>query len=60
MKESRKLTLLLKELDEINMNITGLCEVRWKGAGHFTSDNHMIIYSGGESGANGVAVILDK
>ena len=28
------------------MNITGLCEVRWKGAGHFTSDNHMIIYSG--------------
>ena len=60
MREQGKLTLLLQELDENKMNITGLCETRWSGSGHFTSQEHMIIYSGNDLGSNGVAVVLDK
>ena len=56
-----KLQLLLRELDSHDMNITGIAEHRWEGSGHFTCDDHLIIYSGAEKqGQGGVAVILDN
>ena len=42
------------------MNVLGLSEVRWKGQGDYMSDDYRIIYSGGEKGQRGVAVVLDR
>ncbi|GFS21872.1 craniofacial development protein 2-like [Elysia marginata] len=49
-----KLHLLLQVLTECNMNITGLCETRWSGEGHFSSGERtiMIIQSGKEKGGS--------
>ncbi|GFR95297.1 endonuclease-reverse transcriptase [Elysia marginata] len=56
-----KLHLLLQELTECNMNITGLCETRWSGEGHCSSGERTIIHSGKEKdGESGVAIVLDK
>ena len=56
-----KLHLLIRELEHQEMNITGLCECRWEGNGHFNCGDHLIIYSGAEkSGQAGVALVLDK
>ena len=56
-----KLYLLARELTTQNINITGICEHRWAGSGHFGCEDHLVIYSGAEqSGQSGVAVILDK
>ncbi|GFR92654.1 endonuclease-reverse transcriptase [Elysia marginata] len=56
-----RLYLLLQELTECNMNITGLCETRWSGEGHFSSGERTIIHSGKEKGdESGVAIVLDK
>lgn len=61
MMQAGKLQLLIKELKRLNMNITGICETRWKSRGHFKSDDHLVIFSGNEKGGDrGVAVILDK
>ena len=60
MREMGKLTLLLEELKEQDMDITGLCEVRWSNEGLFTSGDHTIIYNGNNKGTNGVAIILNK
>ncbi|GFO50342.1 endonuclease-reverse transcriptase [Plakobranchus ocellatus] len=60
LKEVGKLGLLTRELEHQDVNITGLCEVRWQGCGHFTSGDHLIVYSGGKGGQAGVAIVLDK
>ena len=61
MRTDGKLDLLLKELDEHKMSITGLCETRWKGEGVFNKEAHTIIFSGSEKGGErGVAIILDQ
>ena len=52
------LDLLIKELDNINMDITGLCETRWDGEGHFQHGKHTIIYCGSSTARNGVAFIV--
>ena len=43
-----KLDNLKQEMERMNLNILGLSEVRWKGAGHITSDNYTFLYSGGD------------
>ena len=43
-----------------NVQLLGLSEVRWDGDGHFKSGEHIIVYSGGTRGRNGVAVVLNK
>ena len=53
-----KLDLLIKELDNINMDLTGLCETRWDGEGHFQHGKHTIIYCGSSTAMNGVAFIV--
>lgn len=59
LREMGKMRLLINELEHWKMNITGLSEIRWKGSGHFDSNNHCIIYSGNDEGTGGVAIILD-
>ena len=61
MRTDGKLDLLLKELEDYKINITGLCETRWKGEGVFNKEAHTIIFSGSEKGGErGVAIILDQ
>jgi hypothetical protein len=55
-----KLENVKREMKRAEINILGMSEVRWKGVGEFTSDEYRIIYSGGETGHRGVAVILDR
>ena len=60
-----KLDLLLEELKDNEINITGLSETRWKKVngkdGVFKKGEHTIVFSGTEKdGQSGVAVILDK
>lgn len=49
-----------REMERMNISILGLSEVRWQGAGEIQSENHKIIYSGGNGSERGVAVILDR
>ncbi|XP_012941986.1 craniofacial development protein 2, partial [Aplysia californica] len=57
--EKGKLDNIKKEMKRMNVNIMGLCEVRWTGAGRILSDSNNIIYSRGDKHERGVAVILD-
>ncbi|CAH1239030.1 Hypp5694 [Branchiostoma lanceolatum] len=49
-------------MDDYNINILGLSEVRWTDSGKFISDNKTILFSGRQDGIHrdGVALILDK
>ena len=62
MLEMGKLHLLINELkhQKLNITFTGLCECRWHSSGHFSFEDHLIIYSGGDKSEAGVAIILDK
>ena len=60
MLEMGKLHLLINKLKHQKLNITGLCERRWRSGGHFSFEDHLIIYSGGDKSEAGVAIILDK
>ena len=45
----------------MNVNISGIRELKWTGMGEFNSDNHYIYYCGQESlRRNGVAIIVKK
>ena len=46
------------KIKRMEIDILGLTEVRWKVAGEFTSDNHKILYSGGNQHHRGVGIIL--
>jgi hypothetical protein len=45
--------------ERLQINILRLSEVRWRGAGMFSTDGFILIYSGGEQHQKGVAIILD-
>ncbi|GFO05913.1 craniofacial development protein 2 [Plakobranchus ocellatus] len=49
-----KLENIKQEMERMKLNILGLSEVRWKGAGKITSGGHEIIYSGGTESETGV------
>lgn len=36
-------------MERLNINILGVCKMRWIKNGDFTNEYHRIIYSGGES-----------
>ena len=55
-----KLHLLLEELKQNDIGITGLSEVRWSGEGLFNCGDHTIIYCGKDGGQSGVAIALNK
>jgi len=58
MNRPEKLPNIQKEMDSLNLDILGLCEVRWKDCGDFEDENVRIIYSGGERAERGVAIAL--
>ena len=56
-----KLEVVKQEMARVNMDILGICELKWTGMGEFKSDDHYIYYWGQESlRRNGVAIIVKK
>ena len=50
-----------KEMAGVNINILGICELKWTGMGKFDSDDHYIYYCGQEFlRRNGLALIVNK
>lgn len=57
--QSGKLENIKQEMTRTGLNILGISEMRWIGAGEMYSDNFRIIYSGGNNHTKGVGIILD-
>ena len=56
-----KLEVVKQEMARVNIDILGICELRWTGMSEFNSDDHYIYYCGKESlRRNGVAIIINK
>ena len=55
-----KLDNIKNEMERMKINALGLSEVRWLGAGSFTTDNFLLLYSGGDKHERGVGMLLDK
>ena len=56
-----KLEVVKQEMARVNVDILGICQVRWTGIGEFNSDDHYIYYCGQESlRRNRVAIIVNK
>ena len=56
-----KLEVVKHEMARVNIDISGISELKWTGMSEFNSDDHYIYYCGQESlGRNGVAIIVNK
>ena len=56
-----KLEVVKQEMARVNIDILGICEVRWTRMDEFNSDDHYIFYCGQESlRRNGVAITVNK
>ena len=56
-----KLEVVKQEMARMNIDISGISELKWTGIGEFNSDNHYIYYCGQESHRrNGVALIVNE
>ena len=56
-----KLEVVKQEMARVNVNILGICELKWTGMGEFNSDDHYIYYFWQESLIrNGVAIMVNK
>ena len=53
-----KLDNLILELKSMNIDMAGISEVRWKDAGKTVKEGYTMMYSGGDSHKNGVAIIM--
>ncbi|XP_063585376.1 craniofacial development protein 2-like [Penaeus indicus] len=60
MNKAGKLENIKEEMNRLHINIMGISEMRWTGAGAISSENHKIIYSGGEQHERGVGIIADS
>ena len=50
-----------QEMARVNINISGITELKWTGMGEFNSDDHYIYYCGQESlRRKGVDLIVNK
>ena len=48
-------------MTRVNIDISGISELKWTGMGEFNSDDHYIYYGGQESlRRNGVAIRVNK
>ena len=55
------LEVVKKEMERVNVDILGICKLKWTGMGEFNSDDHYIYYCGQESlRRNGVAIMVNK
>ena len=60
-KNQGKLSVVKQELARVNIDITGIKDLKWNGMGEFNSDDHYIYYCGQESlRRNGVAIMVGK
>ena len=56
-----KLEVVKQEMARVNIDISGISEIKWTGMGEFNSDDHYIYYCGQESlRGNGVAIMVNK
>ena len=56
-----KLKVVKQEMARVNINILGICELKWTGMGEFNSDDHYIYYYGQESlRRNGLAITVNR
>ena len=56
-----KLEVVKQVMSRVNIDILGICELKWTGMGDFNSDDHYIYYCWEESlRRNGVALIVNK
>ena len=56
-----KLDMVKQKMANVNIDISGIGELKWTGMGKFKSDDHYIYYCGQESlRRNGVALIVNK
>ena len=56
-----KLEVVKQEMTRVNVEILGICKLKWTGMGESNSDDHYIYYCGQESlRRNGVAIIINK
>ena len=54
-----KLEMVKQEMARVNVDILGICELKWTGMGEFNSDDHYIYYCGQESlRRNGETIIV--
>ena len=55
-----KLEVVKQEMSRVNIDISGMSELKWTGMGEFNSDDHYIYYCGQESlRRNGVAITVN-
>ena len=56
-----KLEVVKQEVARVNIDISGISELKWTGMSRFNSDDHYIYYCGQESfRRNGVSIIVKK
>ena len=56
-----KLEVVKQEMATVNINMSGISELKWTEMGKFNSNDHYIYYCGQESlRRNGVAIIVHK
>ena len=56
-----KLEVVKQEMARVNVNILGICKLKWTGMGEFNSDDRYFYYCGQESlRRNGVAMMVNK
>ena len=61
MNQPGKLECITREAIRFKLDVFGLSEVRWKNSGRFTTDEHVMIYSGHQTEhKHGVGVLLSK
>ena len=56
-----KLKVVKQEMGKVNMDISGISELKWMGTGEFNSGDHYYYYCGQEYlRRNGVALTINK
>ena len=56
-----KLEVVKQEMARVNIDILGICELKWTGMGEFNSDDEYVYYCGQEAlRRNDIAIIVNK
>ena len=56
-----KLEVVKQQMARVNIDILGICELKWTGMGKFNSDDHFIYYCEQKSlRRNGATLIVNK
>ena len=58
--ESGKFDNLIKEFDDMNLDILGVSETHWNGSGIIQREHHTMIFSGGEENRRGVGIVVNN